>query len=88
MKQKQLTMLAILIMVSTTAVATCYKASVLNPTPLLGNDGEIIELSNGTYWEVQLEYNYLYEYHPVITICPQLGVLIINGKKLRVQQLN
>ena len=66
---------------------TCYASSVINPSPFMGNDGEIFQLADGSLWIVKYEYEYLYEYFPRIIICPSDGALIINGTKLNVQQL-
>ncbi len=65
----------------------CYKSSIMKPTPFMGNDGEIFQLSDGTLWEVKYEYEYMYEYYPDVIICPSLGKLIIEGKKLNVEPL-
>ena len=54
----------------------------------MGNNGEIFKLSNGTLWQVLYEYEYLYEYHPKVIICPTEGKMIINGKSLSVAPLS
>jgi hypothetical protein len=59
----------------------------MKPSEFLGNDGEIIQLSDGSVWEVKYEYNYLYLYNPVVTICPEAGKLIVNDKEISVEQL-
>ena len=41
--------------------ASCYEAMITTPTPFMGNHGEIFKLDDGTIWEVQFEYEYLYE---------------------------
>ena len=48
----------------------------------MGNNGEIFQLSDGSVWEVKYEYEYLYEYYPSITACPNEGFITIDGKKL------
>ena len=65
----------------------CYESSIMKPTPFMGNDGEIFQLSDGTIWEVKYEYEYMYEYYPDVIICPNIGKLIIEGKKLNVEPL-
>jgi hypothetical protein len=51
----------------------------------MGHNGEIFKLSDGSFWEVKAEYEYLYEYRPSVIICPGLGKLIIGKKSLSVQ---
>lgn len=67
---------------------TCYEASILSPSPFLGNNGEIFKLSDGSLWEVKFEYEYLYEYLPDVLICPSRGKLLIRGKNLNVQRIS
>ena len=55
----------------------CYQSSVLSPAPLLGNHGEIVQLADGTLWEVIGAYLYLYKYYPIIVACPTAGKLIV-----------
>ena len=54
----------------------------------MGNHGEVLKLADGSLWEVQNEYQYLYAYYPSVTVCPNRGILLINGKSLRVRALN
>ncbi|WP_353433137.1 hypothetical protein [Polynucleobacter sp. MWH-UH23A] len=70
------------------ASANCYKDSILSPTPFMGNNDEIFKLASGGIWQVKYEYEYLYEYYPNVVICPSAGKLLINGKKLNVQQVS
>ena len=65
----------------------CYEGTVRSPSPFLGNHQEVFRLDDGTVWEVQYEYEYLYEYYPTVVVCPARGTLIINGKRLSVRQL-
>ncbi len=60
----------------------CYEASITTPQPFMGNNGEIFKLSDDSIWEVQYEYEYLYEYYPDIIACPKKKFIIINGQKL------
>lgn len=64
---------------------SCYEASIVKPSPFMGNDGEIFKLDDGTLWEVKYEYEYLYEYYPEVIICPSKGKLVIDGKSLDVE---
>ena len=66
----------------------CYEASIVSPSPFMGNDGEIFKLDDGSLWEVKYEYEYLYEYLPSVIMCPSKGKLVINGKQLNVQRLS
>lgn len=66
----------------------CYQSSVLSPSPLLGNDGEIVKLADGTLWEVKYEYKYLYEYYPQVVICPTSGKMIVKNNAINVQPVS
>ena len=70
------------------AAQGCYDSSILSPSPFMGNSGEIFKLADGSIWEVQYEYEYLYEYYPSVTICPSRGKLIIKQKSLNVLQIS
>ena len=63
----------------------CYEASIVKPTPFMGNDGEIFKLDDGSLWEVKYEYEYMYEYYPDVIICPSKGKLVVDGKSLNVE---
>ena len=63
----------------------CYEASIVKPTPFMGNNGEIFKLDDGSLWEVKYEYEYLYEYYPDVIICPSKGKLVIDDKSLDVE---
>jgi hypothetical protein len=67
------------------AAPTCFNVSVLSPTPFLGNDGELVQLSDGTIWQVKYEYQYMYQYYPSAVICPAAGRLIVDGQSLNVE---
>jgi hypothetical protein len=70
----------------TTSSETCFRSMIRAPAPFLGNHGEIFRLANGTIWEVQFEYNYLYEYYPAVIICPAQGLAIVNQTRLVMTQ--
>lgn len=74
---KALTLAFFLCALTAKAQSGCYQSSVLSPTPLLGNHGEIVRLADGSLWEVVGEYLYLYEYYPSIVACPDSGRLIV-----------
>jgi len=50
----------------------------------MGKHNEAFRLDDGSIWKVQFEYEYLYEYYPRVTICPDEGKLAIKGKILNV----
>lgn len=60
---------------------------LMSPTPFMGNHGEIFKLADGSLWEVQYEYEYMYEYYPTVIVCPSRGKLVVGGKTLNVQQV-
>ena len=66
----------------------CYEASIVSPSPFMGNNNEVFKLSDGSIWEVKYEYEYMYEYSPNVIICPAKGKLVINGKQLNVERLS
>lgn len=68
--------------------SSCYESSIISPSPFMGNNNEIFKLSDGSIWKVMYEYEYLYEYYPIIAICPSEGKLLIKGKSLNVQQVS
>jgi len=67
---------------------SCFEDMIVSPTPFMGNDGEIFRLQSGSVWQVKYEYDYLYEYLPSVTICPDLGKLLIKSKTLNVIKLS
>lgn len=73
--------------VAPVAAQDCYNSSILKPSPFMGNNGEVFQLSDGSLWEVKYEYEYLYEYYPSVIVCPSPGMLIIDGKTLDVELL-
>ena len=67
--------------------ASCYEAMITTPSPFMGNHGEIFELDDGTIWEVQFEYEYLYEYYPTVIVCPSEGIIAVSDEQIDVIQL-
>ena len=80
--------LFILISFFSSSAYACYESSIMSPQPFMGNDGEIFKLADGSVWEVNYEYEYLYEYYPNITACPEKYFIILNGKKLNATPLS
>lgn len=68
--------------------SNCYTASITKPTPFMGNNGEVFKLSNGSVWEVLYEYEYLYEYYPTITACPDGNFIVLDDKKLSAKPIS
>lgn len=65
------------------AQAECYRDSITQPSPFMGNSGEIfIAAGSGTIWQVGPSYEYLYEYYPAVIICPASGLLLLKEKKI------
>ena len=63
----------------------CYESRIVNPSPFMGNNGEIFKLEDGSVWEVKYEYEYLYEYYPSVIVCPNRGIMLIDDKELNVE---
>ena len=68
---------------STAEADSCYQSTIKAPTPFMGNNDEIFVLADDSVWQVKYEYEYLYEYYPVITVCPDRGKLIVKGVEHR-----
>ena len=69
-------------------VSSCYSSYITQPTPFLGNGGELIKLGDGSIWkESSYQYLYLYEYTPQVTICPDKGILIVGSNKFNVTRI-
>lgn len=77
-------LLGILLLPFTAWASNCYEATILEPSPFMGNNDEIFKLSDGSIWQVKYEYEYLYEYFPDVVICPDDNRLLIDGKSLNV----
>ena len=88
-QQKISVYIAILIvaLASQAQAQSCYESSIVSPSPFMGNNGEIFKLADGSVWEVKYEYEYLYEYHPSVILCPSRGKLIVGKKSLNVRQV-
>ena len=67
--------------------ADCFNSTIMKPVPFMGNNGEIFQLSDGSFWQVGIEYSYLYEYYPSVIICPSIGKLSVDGHQLNVARI-
>ena len=81
-------LIAILVLFFSSSAIACYEDTIMSPTPFMGNNDEIFKLSDGSIWEVKYEYEYLYEYYPSITACPEQGFIIVDGKKLNAMKIS
>jgi len=72
---------------SPVAAQACYESSIRSPTPFMGNHDEVFRLLDGTIWQVQSEYEYLYAYYPSVVVCPARGMMVVDGKQLSVRQI-
>lgn len=60
------------------ATGECRKTVIREPSPFLGNGGEIIVLADGSVWKVtSYQYLYLYAYQPAAIVCPADGKLML-----------
>jgi hypothetical protein len=62
--------------------ADCFTATITAPVPFMGNNGEIFQLSDGSFWQVGVEYDFLFAFFPSVIICPSIGKLSVNGRAL------
>jgi hypothetical protein len=61
--------------------ASCHKAMIQKPQTFLGNYGEIVVLSDGSFWKnISYRYLYLYAYNPTVVICPGEGKMALDDK--------
>ncbi len=79
---KKTLLIALIFLSGSVYAQDCYRSTIQSPSPFLGNHGEIVKLANGTLWEVQHEYEYMYEYYPTVIACPARGILIVRDKRL------
>ena len=85
--KKLLAIIVLGLLLSGNAYASCYEATIIRPSPFMGNSGEVFTLDNNTYWKVGVVYEYLYEYYPRVLVCPSKGFIAVDGKKLSVTKL-
>lgn len=78
---------AILFASSSAIAEGCFDSAIVSPSPFMGNNGEIFRLLDGSVWEVQYEYEYLYEYSPAVVVCPDRGKLMVAGKSLNIRSV-
>lgn len=86
-KMKKKILIFFFILTESVIAQDCYTSTVRSPTPFMGNNGEITKLADGSIWEIQFEYQYMYKYYPSVVACPSRGVLIVDGKKLSAREL-
>lgn len=67
--------------------ADCFTATIMEPVPFMGNNGEIFQLSDGSFWQVKFEYSYLYKYYPSVIVCPSIGKLAVGDRQLNVVRI-
>jgi hypothetical protein len=77
-----------LLAVSPSSAQPCSRATIMSPTPFMGNDGEIFRLDDGTIWQIKFAQQYFYAYYPNVLICPARDRLVVKGKTLRVELLS
>lgn len=82
------TTLVLLFLSSASEAQPCSRATIMSPTPFMGNDGEIFRLDDGTIWQIRHAERYFYEYYPNVVICPASDKLIVKGKSLHVELLS
>jgi hypothetical protein len=80
---KNIVVIFLLILSSFSLAQSCYKTSILSPSPFMGNNDEIFKTSDGRLWQVKYEYQYMYEYYPNVDICNE-SRLIVNGKSINI----
>lgn len=65
----------------------CFSTSVMTPSPLIGNHGEIFRTADGSVYEVVGSYEYLYAYNPTVTICPARSKMLVGGKTVGISPM-
>lgn len=66
----------------------CNDYVIQKPNPFMGNHGEVFVLDDGSVWEVQYSYEYLYEYYPSVILCEDRGLLIVGDSKIDVTKVS
>lgn len=66
------------------AYAQCFTTTVTSPTPFMGNHGEVFRTGEGAVYEVIGAYEYLYAYYPEAAICPDRGVMMVEGAVIQI----
>lgn len=79
---RSLILLACLIVPWAAQAQDCFRSSIQDPAPFLGNHGEIFTLVNGTIWQIVGAYEYMYQYYPAVVVCPQQAFIVVNGKQI------
>lgn len=59
---------------------SCFRTSVMAPSPFMGNDGEVFRTSEGALYQVVASYEYLYAYYPEVTICPDRRRMMVEDR--------
>jgi hypothetical protein len=77
--------LVVLAVAGRASAQDCYQSTILSPSPFMGNNDETFKLADGSLWKVKYEYEYLYEYRPLVIVCPSRGKLIVGRKSLNIQ---
>lgn len=78
---------AIAIQCGTSSAQGCFQTSVMAPSPLMGNHGEIFRTAEGHLFEVVGSYEYLYAYYPSVTVCPDRGRMLVEGRTVGIRAL-
>jgi hypothetical protein len=79
--------LALLSSANLSYAQSCARATIMSPTPFMGNDGEIFRLDDGSIWQIKQAQQYFYHYYPNVIICRSSDKLIVKGKSLNVELL-
>lgn len=79
--------LGVAIMGVNVSAQSCYQTAVTNPTPFMGNDGEVFVTSEGSMFKVSGSFEYLYAYFPTVAICPGQGVMMVEGHSVNIVPL-
>lgn len=63
---------------------SCFQTAIQAPSPFMGNHDEIFQTTDGSVWKVQGSFEFLFEFFPTVTICPDRNVLLLKGKRINV----
>jgi hypothetical protein len=81
-------MSSVMLVLSPAVAEPCHDVMIQSPAPFLGNDGEIVKLSDGSLWTVAGSYEYMYAYYPPAILCASSGRLIVRSKTLQVAPIS
>lgn len=70
-----------------TRLESCFRATIVKPTPFQGNRGEIFRLDDASFWEVTDDHLNLNLYRPVVRVCEDSNTLIVDKWSVYIRKM-